>query len=324
MQHTDNVAWLSQATFQAAMATSIPTYVCPSNNNPKYMDPNGTGSNPSPGFAVTNYKGMGASCMASLSMVTQQSGSGTAPYGTTSQHPDGAMCPGFGVRPSDIVNGLAHTILCVESADYTQSVWCLGTDCTLTGFPCGLDPSSQATQGTAVPSFTLQPSSASGGGNAGSYYMPQGFSGSFDDNGSPIPGSSQQSYSQYKTWLACDFRPFVAATRAPMRSFSGVESPEQVQAANGNSYSAALQVLVQQPQGQSGGGKAPELDTEFAGLRSVVGPFDHRRSPLCRRLRAAPLEQADRRLGLHVSDHQGRRQSEPEPRILTIWFDQPV
>ncbi len=50
-------------------------------------------------------------------------------------HPDGGMFPGLGTRISDIADGTAHTILCVETIDDTQSVWTLGTDVTLVGLP---------------------------------------------------------------------------------------------------------------------------------------------------------------------------------------------
>ena len=93
---------------QVATATSIPTYVCPNNPNGKYQDP----SDSPPQFALTSYKAMGATCMASLNMLTQPSG--TPPYGKSNMHPDGGMFPGLGLRIGDFVDGTSHTILCAR------------------------------------------------------------------------------------------------------------------------------------------------------------------------------------------------------------------
>ena len=50
------------------------------------------------------------------------------------------MFPGNGSRIGDIMDGTAHTIICVETCDNTQSVWTLGTDATLVGIPYQGDP----------------------------------------------------------------------------------------------------------------------------------------------------------------------------------------
>ena len=144
---------------QVATATSIPTYVCPNNPNGKYQDP----SDSPPQFALTSYKAMGATCMASLNMLTQPNGA--PPYGKPGMHPDGGMFPGLGTRISDITDGTAHTILCVETIDNTQSVWTLGTDVTLVGLPYV----GNAGNGV-IPSFTK----TAADGTAVSFYMPQG------------------------------------------------------------------------------------------------------------------------------------------------------
>ena len=65
-------------------------------------------------------------------------------------HPDGGMFPGLGTRIADITDGMAHTIMCVETIDDTQSVWTLGSDVTLVGLPYR----KSATPATAHPSFT--------------------------------------------------------------------------------------------------------------------------------------------------------------------------
>ena len=180
---------------QVATATSIPTYVCPSNPNSKYQDP---GDSP-PQFALANYKGMGATCMASLNMMTQPNG--TPPYGTSDMHPDGAMYPGNGVRIGDITDGTAHTIMCVETIDDTQSVWTLGTDVTLVGLPYRGDVSSTKPTG-AIQSFTNQTAQ----GITVAFYMPAGFTGTFDKEGN-AGGTPGPGYSAYRTYLSFDFGP---------------------------------------------------------------------------------------------------------------------
>ena len=180
---------------QVATATSIPTYVCPSNPNSKYQDP---GDSP-PQFALANYKGMGATCMASLNTMTQPNG--TPPYGTSDMHPDGVMFPGNGVRIGDIVDGTSHTIMCVETIDDTQSVWTFGTDATLVGLPYQGDPGSTKPTG-AIQSFTIQ----SAQGSIVGCYAPAGFTGTFDKEGN-ASGTPGPGYSQFRTYLSFDFRP---------------------------------------------------------------------------------------------------------------------
>ena len=133
--------------------------------------------------------------MASLNMLTQPSGA--PPYAKSDMHPDGGMFPGPGTRISEIVDGTAHTILCAETIDDTQSVWTLGTDVTLVGLPYV----GNAGNG-AIASFTK----TAADGTAVSFYMPQGATGKFDDQGN-MDGMPGAGYSQYRTYLAFDFGP---------------------------------------------------------------------------------------------------------------------
>ena len=112
-----------------ALNTSMKEFVCPSNGNAYYQEPSVT----PPKYAFTNYKAMGASCKSSLLMASVPTG--TAPYGTSSIHPDGAVFPGSGSRAADILDGLSHTILIMETIDDSFSIWMLGSQCTLTGLP---------------------------------------------------------------------------------------------------------------------------------------------------------------------------------------------
>ena len=110
--------------------TSMKEFVCPSNGNPLYQQPQ---SSP-PQFAFTNYKAMGASCKSSLAFCTNSSGS--PPYGTAAVHPDGAIFPSGNNLPiSRILDGLSHTIIIMETIDDTFSVWMIGSQRTLTGLP---------------------------------------------------------------------------------------------------------------------------------------------------------------------------------------------
>ena len=185
-----------QISAQDATATAIPIFVCQSSPNSKYQDP----SDSPPQFALTSYKGMGATCMASLNMLTQPGG--TPPYGKSGVHPDGGMYPGNGLRIGDFMDGTTYTVMCVETIDDTQSVWTLGTDATLVGLPYSGKGSTGKAGKCAIPSFTKTRTD----GTAANYYMPPGSTGEVDDSmsllGIPGPG-----YSQYRTYLGFDFRP---------------------------------------------------------------------------------------------------------------------
>ena len=112
------------------MNTSMKEFVCPSNGNQLYQNPQ---ANP-PQSALTNYKAMGASCKTSLAMCANTAG--TAPYGTSTIHPDGAIYPSRQQYPAcRILDGLSHTIMIMETMDDTNSRWMVGAECVLTGLP---------------------------------------------------------------------------------------------------------------------------------------------------------------------------------------------
>ena len=192
-----------RANAQVATATLIPTYVCQSNRNAKYQDP---GDRP-PQFALTNYKAMGATCMASLNMLTDPNG--TPPYGKADIHPDGAVYPGKGTRIGDITDGTAHTLLCVETMDNTQSVWTLGTDATLVGLPYSAKADSDKAGKGAIPSFTQTTAK----GDAVEVLHAEGLHGHIRRSGERgwSPGGG---YAAYRTYLSFDFRPLGADSGA--------------------------------------------------------------------------------------------------------------
>ncbi len=297
---------------QVATATSIPTYVCQSNPNAKYLDPNGQSGSP-PAFALTNYKAMGATCMASLAFVTNRQ-SQAPPYGSASQHPDGAMYPGNGSRIGDIMDGTAHTIMCVETCDNTQSVWTLGTDATLVGMPCSQDPQSTNPTGV-ITGFTNTPTTNGGSNSAGSFYMPQGATGTFDDTGAITGLQSGTPYSQFRTYLSFDFRLGVGADSGKYPPFNVGNQLSNVQGTGGSSYTTAVQTA----ETVSGQGAPPSTTPNCP----VYGPSSGH-SAIVNHLMADGsvhcLSKTDRLLGLHVPDHQERERSEPADSLMT-WFD---
>jgi hypothetical protein len=121
-----------------AMNASLREFVCPSNNNNIFHDPN---SYP-PRFAFTNYKALGASTRDSLIAVVNPSAA--QPYGKAANHPDGAMFPSAGDLPmKGIQDGLSHTIFLTETIDDRASRWMVGAECTLVGLPQASSPTAK-------------------------------------------------------------------------------------------------------------------------------------------------------------------------------------
>jgi type II secretory pathway pseudopilin PulG len=112
----------------AARNTLISEFICPSNPNNHYQD-SWKKLN-----AFTNYKGMGATSAESLICCVNPNA--TPPYGNDAypiSHPDGALFPGKGLKVQDFGDGIANTIMAVESIDDSNSVWLAGSDVTLVG-----------------------------------------------------------------------------------------------------------------------------------------------------------------------------------------------
>ncbi len=154
--------------------TSIKEFVCPSNANQLFLAP--TASPPT--GALTNYKGVAATTVNSLNLVT---GSGAAPYGTSSLHPDGVMIPSTnGVRFADIPDGTSHTIATLETIDDTYSRWLVGKDCLMVGFPKGA---------TGLPSGPKPTAPYT-------YFSPTGYNGDLGDS-SPVSTSAMKDFMMY-------------------------------------------------------------------------------------------------------------------------------
>jgi prepilin-type N-terminal cleavage/methylation domain-containing protein/prepilin-type processing-associated H-X9-DG protein len=210
-----------QKNAQVATAASWP-YVCESNPNGLYQDSNRS-------FALTNYKAMGATCMASLNMLTRPDGK--APYGEAGIHPDGGLFPGPGMPLSEFKDGTSHTILCTETIDNTQSVWTLGTDVTLVGLPYSGKQSAANPGKGAIPSFTR----TTADGTAGGFYMPEGSTATFDDVGN-VAGTPGPGYSAFRTYLGFDFGPTGADRGTYPRFNTNNRTVSGLPGANGATY----------------------------------------------------------------------------------------
>ena len=120
-----------------ALATSLPEFLCPSFGGSPFVDPNTKKE------AITNYKGMGATHLESLSVasphpLTPKYGQ-VPPYGDRRRdrppHPDGACFPGNGLEGSDFGDGSMWTILAVESVEPRFARWTVGAEATVVGLP---------------------------------------------------------------------------------------------------------------------------------------------------------------------------------------------
>jgi len=92
----------SAVALKNAINTSMKEFICPSNGNNLFQNPQATPPNML--YALTNYKAMGASCKASLLMSLPGQSFAAGLYGTASQHPDGAVFPGTGSRIADLID----------------------------------------------------------------------------------------------------------------------------------------------------------------------------------------------------------------------------
>ncbi len=160
-----------------ARDTLIPELACPSNPNSLYLNQT---ANQGSRIAVTNYKAMGATNMISLGYCLP--GATANPYGSavplvSSSHPDGAVYPGKQNRIADFMDGTAHTIITLETMDFSGnaatpstscSAWFAGQACTLVGTPS-----------PGAPNISYQPASTTVGSGY-PFVIPNGFNGKYD------------------------------------------------------------------------------------------------------------------------------------------------
>jgi prepilin-type N-terminal cleavage/methylation domain-containing protein len=120
-----------------ARDTGVGEFLCPSNPNQGFENPNAAVNPPGKKYAVTNYKGfVSAFCVGFADKpqyITNAPTSGNYP-GLNSC--DGALYPtNNGIRISDLADGTSHTILCGETMDFAASSWVAGSDCNMVGIP---------------------------------------------------------------------------------------------------------------------------------------------------------------------------------------------
>ena len=100
-----------------------------------------------------------------------------------SVHPDGAIFPAAGRLPiSQILDGMSHTILTVETVDEAASRWMVGKEATLVGLPQKSSP----TGATPQPPYN--------------YFSPPGYDGTYGEN-------SGVTRAGLRTFLSYDFSP---------------------------------------------------------------------------------------------------------------------
>lgn len=176
---------------------------CPSNASDRRVAPTAPiGSK----FALTNYKGIGATCMESLNVCRFPGASGTvsppgpaSPYDDKSKHPDGAIFPGQASRFRDFVDGTSHAVMCTETLDNAspgQSRWIFATDVILVGMPGPTWTKPSGSPNTQAAPITFAPYT----GSDPPYWAPTGFV-----LGQYGPDNGNATYQTFKTFLALDF-----------------------------------------------------------------------------------------------------------------------
>jgi prepilin-type N-terminal cleavage/methylation domain-containing protein len=151
LKHTNmglDANWMytcADTNMRTARDTLIPELTCPSNPYSFYL--NQTSSTAGTRIAFTNYKAMGASNMISLSACLTTAPTNPYPGATLTSiptTPDGAIYPGTGNTIAALIDGTAHTIISVETMDFSgtpgtpttaTSAWFAGTCATLVGTP---------------------------------------------------------------------------------------------------------------------------------------------------------------------------------------------
>ncbi len=164
-----------------ARNTQLGEFNCPSNPNPVFKEPDAELE------ALTNYKGMGATHIESLSRSWIASSAQTPlypqplPANVNSIHPDGAIFYGSRIKLAAFgKDGTAHTVLACETIDDMYGTWTEGRECILVGLP------STAPGPTSYLQYQL------------TYWAPAGYDGKF---GEEAPAVVQE----YKTYMSYDF-----------------------------------------------------------------------------------------------------------------------
>jgi prepilin-type N-terminal cleavage/methylation domain-containing protein len=152
-----------QYAISVARDTGIGEFLCPSNPNQSYENPNAP-SKPTDGgqkIAVSNYKAISSTFANGFGSGTVQSDDQYTGTAALSGYPGNTTCDGGlyptnnGIRISDLADGTSHTILCGETMDYTGSAWIAGQDCSMVGIPTVPLTTGAQTGGTVTPAKYL-------------------------------------------------------------------------------------------------------------------------------------------------------------------------
>ena len=116
----------SNGTGQNAIATvrdtSINEFLCPSNPNQVFANPNAASTTVGKKWAPTNYKAFCSNFYVGFQPAVQYTGVPTYTTYPGLTTCDGALYPtNNGVRISDLADGTSHTILCGETMDFSAS-----------------------------------------------------------------------------------------------------------------------------------------------------------------------------------------------------------
>jgi prepilin-type N-terminal cleavage/methylation domain-containing protein len=168
-----------------ARDTQVGEFLCPSNPNPTFENPQAGTSAITQGqkHALTNYKAMCSAFWDGFKPIYQYSGSGAAPviagYSGFFQC-DGALYPSnLGTKIADLADGTSHTILCAETEDYAYSAWIAGNDVNMVAIPTTVGPQTSTLTAATV-------SKTDSNGTLRSFFMLPGFNGNFyDASGNP-------------------------------------------------------------------------------------------------------------------------------------------
>jgi prepilin-type N-terminal cleavage/methylation domain-containing protein len=198
---------------QIASDEAIAELGCPSNSNSRFAAPAGAFGTK---FALTNYKGIGATCMESLTTCTNPTG--IPPYNVANKavHPDGTIFPGLPCRFSDFVDGTAHTVVCTETIDDAspgQSKWIFATDVILVGMPGPTWTTSNTNTLAAPITFALYTNSD-----------PPFWAPTYFVMGQYGADNSDATYQSFKTFLALDSATRDAGTYPAFRNQAGNQS----------------------------------------------------------------------------------------------------
>jgi prepilin-type N-terminal cleavage/methylation domain-containing protein len=158
--------------------------ICPTYSGAEFVTPT-SGTTPAQG-GITNYKGLGASSLASLLYATATTTPTTPPYGNpqaasnANKHPDGVLFPGSRkLKMGDVRDGASNTVFACESVEEVNAEWHMGRYACLAGLP------------PSVTYFTTLPTNQT-------FYCPKGYvTGQYEND--------NQTTRDLRAWIGWDY-----------------------------------------------------------------------------------------------------------------------